>query len=1039
MAARGTTEPQAASARPNVGDILLVIHDFKARSSDELSLTKGDRVELIERDDEFGDGWFLGKHLVTGNSGLFPEVYTRPAPKGAPNASTTSPKVPMNLFKPVPTPPTESSKSEPGPAPPKKPDAAEVPKTTTTAPTPKATSSSPSIVSPKPVSISSMPFGSLKGPSPSSSSPALPNFSNNNKSLPSLISSGLKPETPRMASGQTDSYVLNETLNVIDEHITETLRSTPNNNNGHNDSGSEYSSHLDHRMSYIQGEETDEEEENLHTRPEVQGWSADQVAEYLFTAGVEKHHCEVFRDQEITGEVLLGMDQTSIFIKAFDLGSVGRRLKTWQKIKALQDEVNGLGPRRTTQTYGSDVGSMDGGRGSRSRSRTNTLTGTGPPRLPAIDSHSASLVQGGKRSSVTQTQFEPVSPVSPVSPSRPHHEQRPSAASVRDLHHSRRHSSSTDFRITGTTIHTPTATPRLPFGGTNPQPDAVTSHRKQPSFDRNWTLGGATSASNSGPHTTGPRPLSSAGFPQDFLAVSDPDRDSLDLDRGYFSSTDVDGRKRNVLKKRDSVTAHSRTGSKGISYADEQRVRSATALTRHSRAFGSIDSTRDQPISPAAQKYYGMAAIPHRRTASTNTTDSSIRPTLPLKDAPPPTVTKLDGNDGVRPSPISPNSPAPAKQGIHVDWLSKPGLKNGPFGLRAISDAVTGHERSKIASPVDSPSKDSPVQSPTRTGSSTPSVGPSFDLDSPSAKSPSTAATAPATRMPKKKGKKETSAYLRGLAKVTPREAMADADYSGWMKKKSSNLMTTWKPRLFVLKGRRLAYYYSEDDDQEKGLIDISFHRVLPADNERLTGLHATLTGASTTPTIPAGSQMQTLAATDAERDVTEEADTIFIFKLVPPRAGLSRAVNFTKPMVHYFAVPNVKQGRLWMAALMKATIDRDDMQPITTSYQHETISLSKAQKMRHRPPALMNLDEKLSEVGSMMSAEIGEGDDESSTKNGITKDADTIGGGLGIVFDENDSGVSGLVDKLGLQKVESARSRQFPFDTKESNLPQSA
>lgn len=46
---------------------------FQARSSDELSLGKGDKVELLERDDEFGDGWFLGKHLGNGNSGLFPE------------------------------------------------------------------------------------------------------------------------------------------------------------------------------------------------------------------------------------------------------------------------------------------------------------------------------------------------------------------------------------------------------------------------------------------------------------------------------------------------------------------------------------------------------------------------------------------------------------------------------------------------------------------------------------------------------------------------------------------------------------------------------------------------------------------------------------------------------------------------------------------------------------------------------------------------------------------------------------------------------
>jgi hypothetical protein len=86
----------------------------------------------------------------------------------------------------------------------------------------------------------------------------------------------------------------------------------------------------------------------------------------------------------------------------------------------------------------------------------------------------------------------------------------------------------------------------------------------------------------------------------------------------------------------------------------------------------------------------------------------------------------------------------------------------------------------------------------------------------------------------------------------------------------------------------------------------------------------------------------------------------MFIFKLMPPRSGLSRAVNFTKPTIHYFAVPNLAQGRLWMAALMKATIDRDDTKAVTTTYQQKTISLAKARAMRHRPPALMNLDEKV-------------------------------------------------------------------------------
>ncbi|KAI8310805.1 Protein BOI2 [Colletotrichum sp. SAR11_240] len=953
-----------AAPRPEVGDILLVIHDFIARSSDELSLAKGDRVELIERDDEFGDGWFLGKHLVNGNSGLFPEVYTRPAPKTSPT---------NNFSKPLATLPEGANE-------PKHPSVASPIDNQADTPTPPPAPVSPT----ESIAPVTLPLNSIKQDvPPSESAPPVAH--------PPSASLG------RLNTNQ--DHVLNETLNVIEEHITD-LRSKPSNGGMRappTDSGSEYSATIDHRLSYIHGEETDEEEEGMHSRSEVEAWSADEVAEYLFTVGVEKSHCEVFRDQEISGEVLLGMDQSSLFIKAFELGSVGRRLKTWQKIKSLQDECNNIGvaTRRTTQTYGSEIGSEDA---KRSRSRADTLTNS-MPRMTPVDDRSMSL--SSKRLSFSQTpklDTSLVSPVSPIadSPTRPSHMKRPSAASVRDLHHSRRHSSSTDFRLTGTTMGN-AVTPKLATSGTFPQA-ADGAHKKQPSFDRNWTLGSASQ-----------RPLSSTGF-QDVMQQSGlhaPDS-NLDTDRGYFSGTDVDGRRRNVLKKRDSTASHARKHS----YADEQRVRSATAISRHSR-FGSIDSTRDSVASPAAQKYYGLQSNSHRRTASTSTTQSA-RPAPPVKDTGAPSVTKLDGaTSKTRESP-APMSPA-ARQGIHAEWLSavvKPSVK--VTGLRAISDSVSG-DRNKMSSPspvitssVDSPLKaDSPMHSPARTGSSTPSAGPSFELDSPdAAKSPSTATTI-ASKGSRKKGKKETSAYQRGLQKVSPAEAVKEADYSGWMRKKSSNLMTTWKPRLFVLKGRRLAYYYSENDDQEKGLIDISFHRVLPADNERLTGLHATLTGAG--------------AAAHNDSSVEKGDDAMFIFKLVPPRAGLSRAVNFTKPTVHYFAVPNLKQGRLWMAALMKATIDRDDTQAITTTYQQKTISLAKAQQQRHRPPALMNLNDA----------------EEERKRLEAKKNPDV----LGITFGETDSGVSGL--EKPTFKVEPASARKLAFDQENNGVagapPQSA
>ncbi len=763
--------------------------------------------------------------------------------------------------------------------------------------------------------------------------------------------------TSTQKQGQ-DSPVMNETLSVIQEHISN--MSSPRHSGsvdrrGTNDSGSEYSSHLDHRRSYINGEETDEEEESLLGEAEVSGWTPEQVADYLSSVGVEKRHCDVFREQEITGEVLLGMEQTSIFLKEFDLGSVGRRLKTWQKIKALQDETKGGTPaatRRSTQNYGSEIGSEDSGR-VRSQSHTGA---TVLPRIASVNDRTSSRQTGrySQQQGAMAQATQPASPISPIltqersSTMNDGSPRRPSAASIRDLHHSRRHSSN-DFgaSLLSNTLSSSTELP-------NANPLGV-SHKKGPSFDRNWTMGSQSPALSLRPaSTTGKSGL-----------MSPDEEDSLsgvnlttpwEFDRGYFSGGEVEGRPRNVLRKRGSAS-HSRNSS----YTDEQRARSATANARHSR-FGSVDSVREPHISPASQKYYGVS-LRHRAPSA-----ASIGPQPPPKDANTltPTVTKLDGTMTPRSPTDSPRSPDKIQS---PEWLQSGNGVTAPrgLGLRAISDAVTGTEKSRLALPPDqlsSPIKEDSLQSPSRTGSTT-SGGPSFELDSPGgSKAPSTMTT-PGSKTSRKKSKKETSAYTRGLEKKSPKEQMLDCDYSGWMKKKSTNLMTTWKPRLFILKGRRLSYYYSEDDEQERGLIDISFHRVLPADNDRLTGLHATLTGATTSPTSPSNSHTQTIADKEAAAEPQsslskQPGDQMFIFKLMPPRSGLSRAVNFTKPTIHYFAVPNLAQGRLWMAALMKATIDRDDTKPITTTYQQKTISLAKARAMRHRPPALMNLDEKV-------------------------------------------------------------------------------
>ncbi|PSN66654.1 hypothetical protein BS50DRAFT_370696 [Corynespora cassiicola Philippines] len=945
---------QTDFARP--GDILIVVHEFNARSPDELSLARGDRIELIERDDDFGDGWFLGRNTDNGESGLFPEVYTRPAPTPTINPALhhRSPSQPS---------PLDQDGVAPGTA-------------TSEPPRPLTASSQSLDKSPNTEPLQ------VPGSSAAAAGGA-PNRTSLSTTAPRSISMTLSGEIPR-EDETIGSPVMHETLSVIDEHITD--MSTPRhsvagkdlrNNNSNNDSGSEYSSH--HRLSYINGQETEEEESNMHTETEVKRWSPARVAEYLEDVGVEKKHCDVFREQEINGEVLLEMDQATIFLKEFELGPVGPRLRTWLKVKALQQEVKAVKDAAVKNPAPLDPSDDLPSEPVRSRA---TSMGAVLPRIPSLREGSGakgSLARQPLPRANSTAGHSPVpiveatSPLVHATPSSPGTPTRPSAASVRSLNHNRRHSS-IDY-----SLNPPTPSSA---GLMKPPPSAPAAHKKAPSFDRNWVMGSPQQKSMQDlKRPSSSNHAHSASTDTGTFDARDVGSNSLtaaDLDRGYFSGPEVDSRKpRNVLRKKDSPN-HSRTPS----FSTEASRRN-TYGRRHSR-IGSSDSAAESvsPISPAARAYYGSSIKSHRSSSAFD----FVRPLKPMNEMAP-SVTKLDYDspsiDAIANSPHVPGSetssqgrasPSPAALTHAHSFFGK---KSRHTGLRAISDAITGNERANASAGeiTGSPIKESPMQSPTRTGSSTPSgtsISKSFDLEKdPELNKRLTGGSTSTKDAGKKKPSKKhsTSAYLRGRETITPEEAIKNCDYSGWMKKKSSSLMTTWKTRLFVLRGRRLSYFYTENDTEEKGLIDISSHRVLPANNEKITGLHATLTGASSSPSSPQNATIPTAASNDANA-TGEELSGVFIFKLVPPRAGLQKGVQFTKPIVHYFAVDNIQLGRLWMAALMKATIDRDDTLSITTTYQQKTISLDKARAMRQRPPALMDEDDTAS--GDMESKKSG-------------------------------------------------------------------
>jgi len=283
-------------------------------------------------------------------------------------------------------------------------------------------------------------------------------------------------------SGQ-DSPVMNETLSVIDEHITDL--STPRHSlaaqdRNISDSASEYSSHLDRRHSHGGGSEMEDVPAEKLTESLVKKWDSKQTADHLRKLGVDPKHCDIFEEQEITGDVLLDMDQQFIYMKEFEFGLMGKRLKTWHIIRDFQEEIRIH--RHSRQTSAG------------AQSDTPTSFGQSSPRfpvLPKIPGLEANLSRYAFESDEfpTALQTQPLNARSPSPSVTTWHESlespvRPSAASVREYSHSRRHSSmdtasQSAFDSVGSTLGNQSIT-----------------HRKQNSLDREWSLSSATAKLN---------------------------------------------------------------------------------------------------------------------------------------------------------------------------------------------------------------------------------------------------------------------------------------------------------------------------------------------------------------------------------------------------------------------------------------------------------------------------------------------------------------------------------------------------------------
>ncbi|KAI6042846.1 hypothetical protein EDC04DRAFT_3138901 [Pisolithus marmoratus] len=59
-------------------EYVYALHDFHPENDDEIAFRAGEPIEVVEKDDQYSDGWWQGRNLE-GKTGLFPGNYTTPA------------------------------------------------------------------------------------------------------------------------------------------------------------------------------------------------------------------------------------------------------------------------------------------------------------------------------------------------------------------------------------------------------------------------------------------------------------------------------------------------------------------------------------------------------------------------------------------------------------------------------------------------------------------------------------------------------------------------------------------------------------------------------------------------------------------------------------------------------------------------------------------------------------------------------------------------------------------------------------------------
>lgn len=584
------------------------------------------------------------------------------------------------------------------------------------------------------------------------------------------------------------------------------------------------------------------------------------MQQYFFSKGFDPHVCQCFVNHKITGPILLELDLA--YLKEIDITSFGTRFEISKEIKQLNQLVRSS---TISQASNNDV----------YKSNDNI-----PPPTPVSNTNS-----------MIRTSVSSVSHLQNTLMSPPQFKRQSVLRTAKD-----------NTLLNNYLANTPASPPYQQSTNQQPEHRNSNSHKKDPSFDRNWV------------------------HPATLKKQEQERQDSTTNSQTRFGGSGTSGSVKTKL--RTPQTQKGRVRSSTISTADQYlydnkgspdrpampsiipfsqfavpKKQSYAEATPRQLAHSRQDSKDTIRVSDTPGPYTAT-----KHTRSTSSLGLSEFKFLNAIDAPPEGTTSLirrrsSSFSGTNPAPVpekdnlvSPNPPLPEKDFVISSGNSadeKPTEGDGTLSTSLSPASPDG--RPKRSSTSAGNKKKKP---PTLRSSSSHS-----NLKSKNAYS----------------SKQKTSAFQEGINAVSPTEAAKTASFSGWMNKRGSVSVGTWKSRFFCLHGTRLSYFSSFNDVRERGLIDVTSHRVVSVgeSDDKFVALYAASVGAGR-----------------------------YCFKVVPPLPGTRKGVTFTMPKVHYFAVDSREEMRAWMAALMKATIDRDDTVPVISSCVTPTVPLVKAQEL---------------------------------------------------------------------------------------------